>query len=1160
MNVQTTILRPKTTLDDKWTVQRGRVLINGTQAIARVLLAQKARDEAAGLNTAGYITGYRGSPLGNVDTTLWSIGKRLAAADIKFVPGVNEDMAATAVRGTQQLDAVPNPLFDGVFGAWYGKGPGVDRSGDALKHGNFAGSHPNGGVVVFYGDDHGGKSSSIAHHSEQAMAAALIPSLYPADPAEILEYGLMAYAMSRYSGSWVGLKLVNEIVEQTMTTDIDVEAVSPFLPEVGELPPEGVHARSGAFGPLREEQIVSDYRLPLVERFVRENAVDRTEFRAETPRLGLVTAGKSYVDTRQALDLLGLDDDRAGALGVSLHKIGCIWPLEPTGIVRFAEGHEVLFFIEEKKSFVEQQAAGVLYNQAERPLIIGKRDETGNPLMPLATQLEPIRIALAIVERLRRLDVRDDALEEAAARLQNLLTPDAPVITMPRRSPYFCSGCPHSRSTRIPDGSVAMGGIGCHTMVAFVRPTETLLPTHMGGEGGNWMGLAPFTGTQHVFQNMGDGTYYHSGLLAIRAAIASGVNITYKILYNDAVAMTGGQPVDGPISIAEIAQQVRHEGVKTIILVSDNPDAHRGNPDLPGDIRIEHRDRLDEVQRELREVQGCSVLLYEQTCAAEKRRRRKRGTFPDPAKRLFISQAVCEGCGDCSVQSTCVSLVPVETDLGTKRRIDQSSCNKDYSCLNGFCPSFVTVLDAEPRKPKGAKLDESLFAALPAAPVLRLEGGSINMLVAGIGGTGVITVAAIVGMAAHLEGRAASLFDMTGLAQKNGAVFSHVRIAAEPGGLHSQKLGRGEADLLLAFDLVAAMADDASATYASGRTRALVNSDVSPTVAFQFDRDASIDTRLLLGRLRRRVGNEAVETIDATALATALLGDTIAANLFMVGVAAQRGLLPVGVEAIERAVQLNGTAVGFNLNAFRLGRLLVADPAAVERLLPARPTPLAQDLASLVERRAEHLFAYQGQTLADGFRRRVAAVAEAEQAVIPGSDELARAVARTYSRVLAYKDEYEVARLLSSNTLMEEIQRTFGDGARLEYNLAPPVLGGEPVNGRPPKRAFATKWMRPLLSVVARGRRLRGTAFDPFGRAAERRNERALIASYETLLDEVQSGLSAANHARAVTLLSAAEQVRGYGPVKEEAMRAYEAALPTLLEGYRNERAIPVAA
>lgn len=1143
----------KVSLDDKWTIRRGRALINGTQAMARVLLAQRALDEAAGLNTAGYVSGYRGSPLGGFDSTLWSVGDRLKAANILFVPGVNEDIAATAVRGTQQLASLPDPRYDGVFAAWYGKGPGVDRSLDALKHGNFGGAHRHGGVLLFYGDDHGGKSSTVSHHSEQAMAAALIPSLYPADVGEILQFGLMAYAMSRFSGSWVGMKLVNEVAEQTATVEIGVADFSVVLPEASNLPPEGVHSRGNSFFPLREEQIVSEHRLPLVQQFVRANRLDRAVFRAAIPRLGLVTAGKSYADTRQALELLGLDEARAAALGISLYKIGCIWPLEPENLIAFAEGHETLFVIEEKKGFVESQAAQALFNSKDRPRLVGKRDEEGNALLSATAQLEPLTIALAIAERLARLSIHDPQIEAACSQLRRYLQPSSPTPGLSvRRAPYFCSGCPHSRSTRVPEGSLSMTGIGCHAMVALARPAEALLPTHMGGEGANWMGLAPFTGTKHIFQNMGDGTYYHSGLLAIRAAVASGVNITYKILYNDAVAMTGGQPVDGPVSVAEIAQQVRHEGVKTIMLLSDNPDAHRGNPALPADVAIHHRDELDQVQRRLREVSGCSILIYEQTCAAEKRRRRKRGLYPDPPKRMFIAKSVCEGCGDCSAQSTCVSLQPAETDFGVKRQIDQSSCNKDYSCLNGFCPSFITVQDGEPRKPKVAALDASLFAGLTEPAIASLDSGGFNLLVTGVGGTGVITVAALLGMAAHLEGRAASLFDMTGLAQKNGAVFSHVRIAKSPDGLHAQRLGRGEADIILAFDLVAALSDEATMTMASGRTRALVNSDVVPTVAFQLNRDATIDSRLLLTRLHRVIGEAAIATVDAASLSTALLGNSIGSNLFLAGVASQQGMLPVSPSAIEQAVRLNATAVEFNLSAFRLGRLYAADPARVLELFAPAPEPLAPGLEALIERRAAHLTQYQDAALAGRYRALVEQVRAAEQRAMPGRESLTLTVARAYARVLAYKDEYEVARLLTDPALEAELRQGFADGARFSFNLAAPIVAGKSVNGRPGKRAFKMGRLKPVLKLLARAKGLRGTAFDPFGHGAERRHERALIAEYEALVSQVLGALTPEKLDAADALLGLVDMVRGYGPVKEAALTLYRKKLSGVLEVFSN--------
>ncbi|MDB5424008.1 MAG: indolepyruvate ferredoxin oxidoreductase, partial [Phenylobacterium sp.] len=916
------------TLDDKWTVDGGRILLSGTQAIVRMLLAQKAIDRRNGLNTAGYISGYRGSPLGGLDTALWSIGKRLEAADILFQPGVNEDIAATAMRGTQQIDVVPGATRDGVFAAWYGKGPGVDRSGDALKHGNSAGAHAKGGVLCFYGDDHAGKSSSISHHSEQAMAAAMIPSLYPATVGEIIEYGLLGIALSRYSGCWVGIKCVNETVEQTASVDIDLDAFAPVLPPQDPPPPEGINIRLGHhLNPLRNEQVVIDHRLPLVHRFVRANGIDRTIFRAAKPKLGIITTGKSYGDTQGALALLGLTEDRAAALGISLYKVGCIWPLEQQGIVEFAAGHEVLLVVEEKQAFIEPQAASALFNAPGRPLLLGKADETGAPLLSAVLQLDPAEIARVIAGRLDRLGVVEPALQAARERsAARAIVVPANNADTPKRVPFYCSGCPHSTSTKVPEGSFAMSGIGCHAMVRYAYPEQSLTSTHMGAEGANWIGLAPFTDTKHIFQNMGDGTYYHSGSLAIRSAVAAGVNITFKILYNDAVAMTGGQPVDGPISVAEIAQQVRHEGVKTVILLSDDPSRHEGNPALPPGLRIGHRDELDGVQREMREMSGVTVLIYEQTCAAEKRRRRKRGAFPNPPKRMFISKEVCEGCGDCSVQSTCVSVTPVETEFGRKRAIDQSNCNKDYSCLKGFCPSFITVEGAEPRKPERVRIDAGLFDGLPPAAPAPITGDTFNVMVAGVGGTGVITVSAILGMAAHLEGLAVSQFDMTGLAQKNGAVYSHVRIGRTPADLRSSRMGRGEADTLLAFDLVAALADEPAGTLSRDRTRAIANSDVSQTVAFQFDRNAVVSGGLLLSRLGRLLGEDAIYSVDAAGLAMALIGDSIASNMLLLGVAAQRGALPVSVEALEQAVRLNGAAVNANLEAFRLGRLLAVRP------------------------------------------------------------------------------------------------------------------------------------------------------------------------------------------------------------------------------------------
>ena len=1129
---------PRISLNDRWDIDRGRIIISGTQAIARVLLDQARIDQARGLSTAGYVTGYRGSPLGTVDTVLWAQAARLNAAKIHFQPGVNEDIAATAIRGTQQFDAVPGPRHDGVFAAWYGKGPGVDRSGDALKHGNIAGAHRHGGVVLFYGDDHAAKSSTVAHHSEQAVSAALIPTLYPADVREVWHYGLLGYALSRYSGSWAALKCVTEVVEQTATIDIDLPGFNavlpPIAPERAALP--GLHATQGKFDPLNEERIVVEERLPLVHAFVRANRIDRPIFVAPRPRIGIVTAGKAYGDVRAALALLGLDAGRCVELGISLYKVGCIWPLEATGLQEFAANHPLLFVIEEKLAFLEPQVAAALVNLPGHPMVVGKHDLDGTPLLSSVLTLDAITIAQALR---RLLDARGIAIgnsggcEAAAAAVPAIAGPD-------RRAPYFCSGCPHNRSTRLPDGSISMTGIGCHTMVNFARPKEALLPTQMGGEGANWIGMAPFTDTPHIFQNMGDGTYYHSGLLAIRAAVAAKVNITYKILYNDAVAMTGGQPIDGPISVAQIAQQVRHEGVDRIAIVSDDPSRHIGNRDLPAGTTIGHRDGLDALQRELRTIPGCTVLIYEQTCAAEKRRRRKRGQMPDPPMRLHIASAVCEGCGDCSDVSTCVSLVPLETPFGRKRAIDQSTCNKDYSCLNGFCPSFVTIHDAEPRRKTYRPLDDSLWAALAAAPVAPITNGSYQIMVAGIGGTGVVTVGAILGMAAHIDGLAVAGFDMTGVSQKNGAVFSHIRIAPEPSALTSARIGSGEADALLAFDLVAALAPESVRTGSPTRTRTIANVDIVPNFEFQFDRNRTIDRDRLLNQLRSR--SAALIEIDAKQLGNSLLGDDIAANMLMVGVAAQSGLLPVSTATIEQAIRLNGVAIDLNIAAFRLGRLQVEAPDTVASLTKGdRETALPQGLDAIVAHLSDRLLAYQGPALQQRYRDLVLRVRNAD-AIWEDDDRLALAVAHSYARLLAYKDEYEVARLLSSPALQEELAERFEAGGRIAFNLAVPLLSRHRAGERPGKRAYSARIL-PLLRLLARLRWLRGTRLDPFGWTNERRDERALISEYEALVDIVLARLDETCRDQAIRLLGLADAVRGYGPVKQAAITRYRAAV-----------------
>ncbi len=1117
-------------LADRYGLGAGPLLLNGHQALVRALLLQREQDRRAGLNTAGYVAGYRGSPLGGLDQTLWSASKALEAAPIHFEPAVNEDLAATALWGTQQLAAIGEATVDGVFGLWYGKGPGVDRSGDALKHGNYAGTHPDGGVLVVAGDDHQGKSSTVAHHSQQALAANGIPTLYPADVGEFQRFALLGWALSRYSGCWVGFKVVNETAEQAMTCAFDLDAFQVERPDPGPLPPEGVHCR-GAYAPAQDELILRRWRLPLVQRFARANAIDRTVAGDAQARFGIVTAGKCWHEVRLALRALGLEGERAAEVGVAVYKVGLLWPLEPQGISEFAAGKEELLFVEDKTAFVESQAAHLLYNAPQRPRIAGKADPEGRPLLNSDTGFEPLDLALVIAGRLQASGLADEALRSRVEALQaarrSLMQVMAPADL--RRLPFFCSGCPHNTSTVVPEGSRALAGIGCHGMALYARP-GTMVPTQMGGEGLNWVGMRRFTKRRHVFQNLGDGTYFHSGLLAIRAAVASGANITYKILYNDAVAMTGGQPVDGPISVAEIAHQVLHEGVKALVLVSDDPARHQGTP-LPAGTRIEHRDRLDAVQRELRDTAGCTVLLYEQTCAAEKRRRRKRGELPDPERRLFIHEAVCEGCGDCSRQSSCVSVEPLETPLGLKRRINQSSCNKDHSCVKGFCPSFVSVLGGRPRRASPKALPEAALAALPEAPVAPLGAQAFGVMIPGIGGTGVITVGAVLAMAAHLEGKAASTYDMTGLSQKNGAVYSHLQVAPAAAALRANRLGLGDAALVLGFDMVAALGDEAFRTLDPATSRFVGNHRVLPTAMQALNPDARVDFGLLARKVADKLGGERVRYLDATGLATTLLGDAVYANFLLVGAALQLGWLPVGRAAIERALQLNGVQVEGNLRALQLGRLWVHDPAVLQA--PAAAPAAEPSLDDLVADRVGRLTDYQDAAYARRYIALVERVRAAETRAAGAPGAFTRAVAQGFAKLLAVKDEYEVARLYAQPAFRQKLEAEFEDVRELRFHLAPPLFAGrDPDTGHLVKREYGP-WMLTAMGWLARWRRWRGTALDPFGHTAERRMERALADDYERRIATLADGLDANRLPLATRIAEVADLVRGFGHVKE---------------------------
>ncbi|HET7134655.1 MAG TPA: indolepyruvate ferredoxin oxidoreductase family protein, partial [Casimicrobiaceae bacterium] len=944
------------TLDDKYELGTGRVFLTGVQALVRLLILQRQRDSQAGLNTGGFVSGYRGSPLGGLDQALWKAQKFLDRARIKFQPGLNEDLAATAIWGTQQVTMYKDANVDGVFAMWYGKGPGVDRCGDVFKHANFAGTSKHGGVLVLAGDDHAAKSSTLPHQSDHQFSAAMMPVLYPSSVQEILDLGLHGWAMSRYSGCWVGFKCVSDTVESSASVDGDASHVEIIVPDDFPLPPDGVSIRwPDAF--LATEARMQDYKIYAALHYCRVNKLNRIVVDSPKPRLGIITSGKSYLDVRQALDDLGITEADAAEIGIRVYKVAMPWPLEPEGVRNFAEGLDEILVVEEKRQIVEYQLKEQLYNWRDdvRPRVVGKFDEKGewvrphgDWLLPPHAELTPAMIARVIAQRIQRLELHPRHMERIRRRV-DFINQKERALAKPKisltRMPYFCSGCPHNTSTKVPEGSRASAGIGCHVMAIWMdRSTSTF--THMGGEGVPWIGQAPFTDEKHVFANLGDGTYYHSGLLAIRAAVAAGVNITYKILYNDAVAMTGGQPVDGPLSPRDIAAQCAAEGVAKIVVVTDQPDKYPARY-FTDDIEIHHRDDLDDVQKQLREVTGTTILLYDQTCAAEKRRRRKRGTFPDPAKRVVINELVCEGCGDCGVKSNCVSVAPVETEFGRKRTIDQSSCNKDYSCVNGFCPSFVTVNGGKLRKPKKAESVD--FSHLPE-PTRASTANPYGMLVTGIGGTGVVTIGALLGMAAHLEGKGVSVLDMTGLAQKNGAVVSHVRIADRPEQLHATRIAAGEAKLVLACDILTGIGNEALAKMQKGVTKALVNTSLVMPAQFTREPDLAFPTGSMEQEIRDAVSPGDAEFLDATKLATGLMGDSIATNLFMVGYAYQRGLLPIGEAAILRAVELNGAAVESNKQSFYWGRLAAVEPERVaEAAIPAAKPDSQRLSASLDE-------------------------------------------------------------------------------------------------------------------------------------------------------------------------------------------------------------------
>ncbi|GHH59187.1 indolepyruvate ferredoxin oxidoreductase family protein [[Pseudomonas] boreopolis] len=1173
------------TLEHKYTRTDGRIYLSGVQALVRLPLMQRLRDDAAGLDTAGFISGYRGSPLGGFDLELWRARKHLEAAKVKFTPGLNEDLAATMVWGTQQVPLFPGATVDGVFGMWYGKGPGVDRSGDVFKHGNAAGTSPHGGVLALAADDHACRSSSLPHGSEEEFVSAMMPVLNPAGVQDILDLGLVGWAMSRYTGRWVGFKTIAETVESSASVDVDPFARRIVLPEDFELPPGGLNIR-WPDPPLEQEMRLHRYAVKAAQAFARANGIDRTVMDSPRARLGIVTTGKSYLDVLQALEYLGLDERACADIGIRLYKVGMTWPLEPQGIAAFARGLEDIVVVEEKKAFIESQMKELFYNWpaawGSRPSIVGKYDERGEWILPSTGELTPATIAAVIGKRVQRF-FDSESIEQ---RLRWMEQKEAE-MALPRahfpRVPHYCSGCPHNTSTVVPEGSRAMGGIGCHYMVTWMdRRTDTF--THMGGEGVSWSGQAPFTTTPHVFQNLGDGTYFHSGTLAIRQSVATGVNITYKILYNDAVAMTGGQPVDGTLTVPDIAHQMRAEGIHAIVLVSDDIGKWTRRRELfPADVEFHDRAELDEVQKRLREVKGVSILIYDQTCATEKRRRRKRGKLPDPAKRALVNSLVCEGCGDCGEKSFCVSVLPKETEFGRKREIDQSNCNKDFSCVSGFCPSFVTVHGGRLRK--GRKDDANALLEHLPDPAFRSDlARPWNILITGVGGTGVVTIGALLGMAGHLEGKGATVLDQTGLAQKGGAVTTHFRIARSPQELHAVRIAAGEADLVLGCDMVVVNDYSALSKVRAGRSQVVLNTYEAMPGTFTTRPDMQFPAAEIVAGVRVALGGRDPLLLDATQLATALLGDAIATNLFMLGYAWQLGLVPVSFAALMRAIELNGAAVAMNKQAFAWGRLAAIDLPAVQRAAGLAGAPgggvqdahrppaandaegmyaplddqrLSRSLDEAIERRAAFLADYQDAAYAARYRALVERVRDAEARRAPGSTALTEAVARYYFKLMAYKDEYEVARLYTSGEFQRQLEQQFEGDYQVRFNLAPPLFAKRDADGRLVKREYGP-WMFTAFKWLARLRKLRGTRLDVFGYTAERRLERQLIADYAATVASLLEKLDADNVGLAAQIAGIPEHIRGYGHVKEAHLKEAKAREAALLAQWRNPKALHI--
>jgi len=1132
-------------LDDKYSLDTARAYLTGIDALVRLPILQHQRDQERGLNTAGFVSGYRGSPLGGVDQAMWNAEAYLDKHNIRFVPGVNEDLAATAVRGSQEVGLMQGSQYDGVFGMWYGKGPGLDRSIDAFRHANAAGTAKHGGVLAVVGDDHGCKSSTYPYQSEHLFMSMSMPVLAPANVQEVLDLGIYGWELSRYCGCWVGLKAITENMDSAISAEIDPGRVSIKLPKDFEMPEGGVNVR-WPDSPLEQEERLNKYKIYAALAFARENELNKIVIDTPCPKLGIITSGKSYLDVLQAFDDLGLSEELASEIGIRVYKVGMPWPLEPVKTHEFATGLEEILVVEEKRSVMEDQLTGQLYNWPvdERPQVVGEYDENGEELLTNLSELTPAMIARVVAKRLERF-YSSEMIKERVEFINRKERRLAKPREVSERKATFCSGCPHNTSTEVPEGSIAAGGIGCHYMSTWSKSRPAHNYTHMGGEGVTWVGMAPFTETKHIFQNLGDGTYFHSGILAIRQAVAANANITYKILYNDAVAMTGGQKVDGSLTVPELVLQLKGEGIERIEIVAEQPNLHTALQDSV--VNVSHRSKLISVQESLRETKGTTVLIYDQVCATEKRRRRKRGTMPAAPKKAFINDLVCEGCGDCSAKSNCLSVVPNETEFGRKRKIDQASCNQDLSCVKGFCPSFITVSDGVLKRPE-SKVSSEEGLPEPQMPALDQPW---NVLVTGVGGTGVLTVTAVLSMAAHLEYKGVATMNQTGLAQKFGPVVSHLRIANRQREIHAVRIPAGDADLVLGADLLVTATDDALAKMHDQRSHAVVNDTVTATAEFIDNPDVVFQVDAMKNSIVDELGEGRADFIAAGELSEGLLGDPIATNLFLVGYAYQKGLLPVSAKAIHKALELNGVKVEFNQQAFNWGRRAFLNLNEVEQasgVIEKRFTPLER-VGDIVDHRVKELTAYQNAAYANQYKTIVDKVIAAESAILDNSHDefvLSKAVAKALYKTMAIKDEYEVARLYTDGRFKAQLEQTFEGNPSISFHLAPPILSKK---GSPRKIEFGS-YMYTAFKLLAKLKGLRGGVFDLFGYSAERKLEVRLIEELNLTVGVLLNSLNSQNRQLATEIVELYLGVRGYGHVKEKNYHQYRLRLKQQLGRY----------